>query len=210
VFAGDQPYRNGHSVGAEGPIARMTDVEDGTVADIAAVQRIAARDQSAVRELYERHGRPAFAIAYRLLGDRETSEECVQDAFVRVWENASRYDAQRSRPSTWLYTIVRNLAIDAARRRSRRPVVAPSVEGIEREEPPDLVARADDAVRIADAMAGLPAEQFAVIKLAHFDELSQSEIATKLRLPLGTVKSRTRLGLDRLRAELELINIEAR
>ena len=186
----------------------MTDVEDGTLADIAVVERIAAGDQGALRELYERHGRPVFAIAYRLLGDRETSEECVQDAFLRVWANASRYDARRSRPSTWLYTIVRNLAIDAARRRGRRPLVDPSVEGIERDAPADLVARAEEAVRIADAMAALPTEQFAVIKLAHFDELSQSEIAAKLGLPLGTVKSRTRLGLDRLRAEL--VNAEVR
>lgn len=186
----------------------MTDVEDGTLMDIDVVERIAAGDQDALRELYERHGRPAFAIAYRLLGDRETSEECVQDAFLRIWASASRYDGQRSRVSTWLYTIVRNLAIDAARKRSRRPLLDPGVEGVDREEPPDLVARADDAVRIADAMAGLPAEQFEVIRLAHFDELSQSEIATKLRLPLGTVKSRTRLGLDRLRAELELVNVE--
>ena len=191
-------------------IAPMADVEDGTLADIAVVERIAAGDQGAMRELYERHGRPVFAIAFRLLGDRETSEECVQDAFLRVWESASRYDARRARPSTWLYTIVRNLAIDAARRRSRRPLLDPGVAGVEREEPSDLLARAEEAVRIADAMAGLPMEQFAVIKLAHFDELSQSEIATKLGLPLGTVKSRTRLGLDRLRTELELVNVEVR
>ncbi len=168
--------------------------------DAAAVARVRAGDTEALRELYDRYGRMAYAIAYRVVHDAAIAEECVQDVFLDLWRHASRYDEARGRLSTWLCSIARNRAIDAVRARDRRALPSERVEP-PGEEPDSaaLVLRADEAIRVAEALAGLPPAQLEVVQLAYFDGLSRSEIATRLEVPLGTVKSRMRLALERLR-----------
>ena len=173
---------------------------DNGALDATALSRVAAGDGEALRELYGRYGRMIHAIAYRVLRDGPAAEECVQDVFVELWRHAGRYDARRARVSTWLCTIARNRAIDAARARERRPIPTEEIEPAgQAEDAADLVAAADEAVRVADALAALPPLQLETVQLAYFDGLSYSEIAERLQIPLGTVKSRMRLALDRLR-----------
>lgn len=170
--------------------------------DALLVSRLEAGDAEALRVLYERYGRLVFGMTYRLLGDRQAAEECTQDVFVSVWRNARGYDPSRARVSTWLLAIARNRAIDATRRRAARPV-DPQADVWTTEETPDtalLVTQADEAQRVAAAMAELPDAQREAVLLAYFDGLSHTEIAERLELPVGTVKSRIRLALDRLRA----------
>jgi len=173
---------------------------DAAALDATAVSRVGAGDVDALRELYARYGRMIYAIAYRVVRDAHTAEECVQDVFVELWRHAQRYDARRGLVSTWLCTIARNRAIDAARSRERRAVPSWYVEPPgHSDDTAALVTRADEAVRVAEAMAALPAAQLEVVQLAYFEGLTQNEIAQRLGIALGTVKSRMRLALDRLR-----------
>jgi RNA polymerase sigma-70 factor (ECF subfamily) len=169
--------------------------------DARLVRRLDAGDTDALRLLYERYGRIVFGMTYRLLGDRQAAEECTQDVFVSVWRTARTYEPARARVSTWLFTIARNRAIDATRRRAARPV-DPHEDVWTTELSPDaadLVAAADEAGRLAEAMAELPDAQREAVSLAYFDGLSHTEIAGRLGIPVGTVKGRMRLALDRLR-----------
>jgi RNA polymerase sigma-70 factor (ECF subfamily) len=170
--------------------------------DALLVGRLDAGDTDALRLLYERYGRIVFGMTYRLLGDRQAAEECTQDVFVSVWRTARTYEPARARVSTWLLAIARNRAIDATRRRAARPV-DPHEDLWTTESSPDaadLVAAADEAGRLAEAMAELPDAQREAVSLAYFDGLSHTEIAARLGIPVGTVKGRIRLALDRLRA----------
>ena len=171
------------------------------VDDALLVRRVDDGDADALRLIYERYASIVFGMTYRLLGDRQAAEECTQDVFVSVWRTARTYDPERAQVSTWLFTIARNRAIDATRRRAARPV-DPHGEIRSADESPDaadIVSAADDATRVAAAMAELPDAQREALSLAYFDGLSHSEIAERLRLPVGTVKGRIRLALDRLR-----------
>lgn len=179
--------------------------------DALLVRRVDAGDADALRLMYERYGAIVFGMTYRLLGDRQAAEECTQDVFVSVWRTARNYQPERARVSTWLLTIARNRAIDATRRRAARPV-DPHEEIWSADESPDtadLVSAADDAARVAAAMAELPDAQREALSLAYFDGLSHAEIAERLRLPVGTVKGRIRLALDRLRAIAPRYALEA-
>ena len=169
--------------------------------DALLVRRIDDGDADALRLIYERYGGIVFGMTYRLLGDRQAAEECTQDVFVSVWRTARTYEPERARVSTWLFTIARNRAIDATRRRAARPV-DPHEEIWSADEAPDtadIVSAADDATRVAAALAELPDAQRETLSLAYFDGLSHTEIAERLGLPVGTVKGRIRLALDRLR-----------
>lgn len=168
--------------------------------DQGAVARLVSGDERALRELYERYGRMIYAVAYGLLRDGQLAEECVQDVFVELWRHAERYDPRRGRLAGWLCAIARNRAIDLARARSRR-VLPPEALANDEAEPDtaSLVARAERAARVVEALAALPAAQLEVVQLLYFEGLSQSEVAARLGLPLGTVKSRLRLALERLR-----------
>jgi RNA polymerase sigma-70 factor (ECF subfamily) len=170
--------------------------------DARLVRRLDEGDTDALRMLYDRYGGIVFGMTYRLLGDRQAAEECTQDVFVSVWRTARSYEPERARVSTWLLTIARNRAIDATRRRAARPV-DPHEEVWATERSPDtadLVSEADEATRVAAAMAELSEPQREALSLAYFDGLSHTEIAERLGLPVGTVKGRIRLALDRLRA----------
>jgi RNA polymerase sigma-70 factor (ECF subfamily) len=178
-------------------------------ADAAVVARVAEGDAEALRDLYERYGRIVYGLSYRLTRDTQLAEEATQDTFVTLWKRAGAYDPRRAKVTTWLFVIARNRAIELVRARMRVPEPHDEVEpGGEDADPADLAQVADEAERIASAIAELPESQLEVIRLAYFDGLSHSEIAERLDQPLGTVKSRIRLGLDRLRALLELPHLE--
>lgn len=172
------------------------------VDDVLLVRRVESGDSDALRALYDRYSGIVFGMTYRLLGDRQAAEECTQDVFVSVWRTARSYEPNRARVSTWLLTIARNRAIDATRRRAARPV-DPHEDVRSVDESPDtadVVSTADEASRVAAAMAELPDPQREALSLAYFDGLSHTEIAERLGIPVGTVKGRIRLALDRLRA----------
>jgi RNA polymerase sigma-70 factor (ECF subfamily) len=178
-------------------------------ADATAVARVARGDAEALRDLYERYGRIVYGLTYRLTRDPQLAEEATQDTFVTLWKRAGSYDSERAKVTTWLFVIARNRAIELVRSRARVPEPHESVEPTGEEiDPAELMQIADDAERVARAIADLPESQLEVIRLAYFDGLSHSEIAERLDLPLGTVKSRIRLGLDRLRPLLELPRLE--
>ena len=141
----------------------------------------------------------------RLLGDHELAEECAQDVFLTLWHNAATIDLDRAQLTTWLYIVVRNRAVALDRRRRARPslpfAVVPDV--MSAPDPADLAQRGDDARRLVEALAKLPDDQRMVVTLAYFEGLSQSQIAHRLGLPIGTVKGRARLALDRLRTAID-------
>ena len=151
--------------------------------------------------LYDAHHRQAIGLAYRLLGDLGDAEEAVQEVFLSVWRAGHTYDPSRGSTHTWILSMVRNRCIDVLRARKRRPV-QPLAEGL---DPPDSSDVPTEAVSNVDAAAArvaleaLPPEQKQAIELAYFAGLSHSEIAEQLAAPIGTVKGRIRLGLDRLR-----------
>lgn len=170
--------------------------------DAELLRRIAGHDTEALRALYDRYGTILFGLAARMLGDRQLAEDCVQEVFVTVWRSAARYDRARASVTTWLFAIARNKAVDAARWRSRR-IADPLPEQWSAGEAPDaaeVAADAEHAESVAAALAELPQPQLEVLSLAYFEELSHAEIAERLDLPLGTVKGRIRLALERLRA----------
>ena len=201
---------NGDNRGVTEIDATESDPEDAAARlDSALLARVVTGDGEAFRALYDRHGRMVHSVAFRILQDQQLAEECVQDVFVELWRSARRFDPTRARPSTWLYAIARNRAIDALRRRARRPVPQADIERAgSSPDTVDLVGAADEAIRVAEAMATLQPAQLEVVQLVYFDGLSHSEVAAKLGLPLGTVKSRLRLAIDRLRKLVEDLELE--
>lgn len=174
------------------------------------VAALAGRDTTALEALYDRYGRLAFSLAVRIAGTPETAEEIVQEAFLSIWRGAATYQPGRAAVRTWLLSITHHRAIDAVRRRTARVQTAPledqaqfvGVQDVWSDVSASLVR---DEVR--SALAKLPAEQRQSIELAYFGGLTYPEIAEKLGLPLGTVKSRLRLGLQKLQGLLENPNL---
>lgn len=166
------------------------------------LQAIARQDADALVALFDRYNRLAFGLAYRILGDAFVAEEVVQDAFMSIWRNAASYDLSRGTVRTWLLTIVRNRAIDQLRGRFGRSqndvdldTVAPLLAAPD--EWDDLLSEIQ-ASAVRAALRALPEEQRIAIELAYFEGLTHVEIAERLGIPLGTVKSRLRLGLQKL------------
>ena len=158
----------------------------------------------ALEALYEEYHRQALGLALRVLGNMGEAEEVVQEAFLAAWRAGHTYDPSRGSTRTWILTLVRNRAIDVVRARQRRPV-QPLDEHLDPPDSSDVPFQAAlnvDAARAAEALYKLPPEQRAVIELAYSSGLSHTEIAARLGLPIGTVKGRIRLGLDRLRQAL--------
>ena len=178
-----------------------TAIDEAASLDAAAVTRVASGDAVALRELYDRYGTIVYSFAYRLTSDATLAEECVQDVFVALWRRAADFDPARAKLTTWLFVVARNRAIDLVRQKTRRPELREDLEPAgSAPDPADLAAGADEAQRVAEAMAELPEEQLAVLRLAYFDGLSHAEIAELIGIPLGTVKGRMRLALERLRS----------
>jgi len=171
--------------------------------DGALIERIATRERGAFEELYARFARPVLGLALRRLGDRGRAEDSVQEVFAAVWRSSASYDRSRGPGGAWLYTIARNAIVDEQRRR-RAPTVADPPDVVSPDPTPDQEAEASwNAWRVHRALETLPEHERAVIDLAYFSGLSQSEVADFLQIPLGTVKTRTRSGLARLADALE-------
>jgi RNA polymerase sigma-70 factor, ECF subfamily len=186
-------------------------VADGAVTAAATDEELLGRlasgvDDAALSELYDRYQAQMYGLAMRITNDAALAQDAVQEAFVGVWRNASRYAQARASVRTWMLSITHHRAIDIVRRRratSPLPEVEDTTEALTTPDVWPEVARASDAAAVRDALAGLPGGQRQAIELAYFGGLTQTEIAARESVPLGTVKSRVRLGLVSLRKALE-------
>jgi RNA polymerase sigma-70 factor (ECF subfamily) len=163
-------------------------------------------DQEAIGRLYDRHQGTMYGLAIRITNDAGLAQDVVQEAMLGVWRNASRFDASRAKARTWILALVHHRAIDAVRRRRAsvtlpEPDVPPPAALVVPDLWDDVVGRLD-AVAIRQALGRVPDAQREVLELAYFAGRTQQEIARQVGIPLGTVKSRVRLGLLALRAEL--------
>lgn len=177
------------------------------LADEELMQLVRRGRADAFEVVFERHSSAAFSLAYRMCGSRAQAEDAVQEAFLSLWRSNARYDRARGSVRTWVLGIVHNRTIDSLRRSVVHDRRRASDEGIEerfaaREHTDVEVARLDEAAEIRQALQTLPDEQSRVIELAYFGGFSQNEIATMLDAPLGTIKGRMRLGLEKMRAQL--------
>ena len=164
-------------------------------------------DARAFELIYDRHGGAAFSLAYRMVGDRAIAEDITQEAFLSMWRSRVRYERERGSVRAWVLGIVHHRTIDALRRNLVHDRRRASAEGLEeRQEAPERtdveVARRDEARTVREAMETLPEEQHQVIRLAYFGGFTHTQIAEMLDMPIGTVKGRMRLGLDKMRRAL--------
>ncbi len=178
------------------------------LADEELMPLIGEKNPDAFEVFYDRHGGVAYSLAYRIVGERGAAEDVTQEAFISIWRSGARYDAARGSVRTWMLGIVRNRAIDFLRSKAgRAPKLdfdddavlehRPAVEQTESE-----ALQRETAREVRGVLDELPGEQAKVIQLAYFGGFSHSEIAGMLGVPLGTVKGRMRLGLEKIRGEL--------
>jgi RNA polymerase sigma-70 factor (ECF subfamily) len=180
--------------------------EEDAALDIALMGRVAKRDEAAIGELYDRHNRLLFGLILRILRDRSEAEEVLQEVFLQIWTRAATYNVALGSPAGWLVRIARNRAIDRMRANAVR---VRAVEGapapIEPANPETNAALTEQQRAVARALESLPDDQRVLIEHAYFQGLTQSELAERFELPLGTVKTRVRTGMialrDRLREE---------
>jgi RNA polymerase sigma-70 factor, ECF subfamily len=180
------------------PLARRKRRHDRSDEEL--LEAIAAGDESALAALYDRFGRIAYGVALRVLRDRALAEDAVQEAFLAIWRSAERYRLERAKPSTWIVTLVHRRAVDLVRREDRRRAdaldEAPEAAGGEVPEEAHLRER---RITVQAALRELPDDQREALELAYYGGYTQSELAERLGVPLGTVKSRMFAGLTRLR-----------
>jgi RNA polymerase sigma-70 factor (ECF subfamily) len=176
-------------------------------ADRSTVARMAAGDQTALAEFYDHHGRAVYSLAFRILRDQHDAEEIVQDVFAQAWRESGRYNMRRGSVIAWLMTLTRSRAVDRLRRRRSRPQTATPADP--RADISDGAARADEQLiwtvrvdQVRAALETLPFLQRITIELAFYDGLTHAEIAARLEEPLGTIKTRIRQGLLKLRERL--------
>jgi RNA polymerase sigma-70 factor (ECF subfamily) len=178
------------------------------LADEDLMQLVQRAEASAFEVVYDRHCGAAFSLAYRMCGARQLAEDVVQEAFLSIWRSGARYDRRRGSVRTWILGITHHRAIDALRRGVVQDRHRASDEGIEeRFEATDRtdveVARREEALEVRGALDVLPDEQRRAIELAYYGGFTQSEIAEMLGVPIGTVKGRMRLGMEKMRDRLE-------
>ena len=171
------------------------------------MQLVEGGDARAFEILYDRHGRPAFSLAYRMSGDRVGAEDIVQEAFLSIWRSGSRYRSDRGSVRTWILGIVHHRGIDALRRNLVHDRRRGSNEGIEErheaKERTDVeAARREETRTVRAALEELPDDQSRVIELAYYGGFTHIQIAEMLEAPVGTVKGRMRLGLEKMRRML--------
>jgi RNA polymerase sigma-70 factor (ECF subfamily) len=177
------------------------------LADEEVMQLVQQGDPRAFELLYDRHGGAAFSLAYRMTGNRTAAEDVSQEAFLSIWRSRLRYQPERGSVRTWVLGIVHNRAIDVLRRSLVHERRRTSAEGLEeRQEAPELTdveaARREEARHVRTALETLPEEQRRTIELAYFGGFSHSQIAEMLETPIGTIKGRMRLGLEKMRQHL--------
>ncbi len=178
------------------------------LADEELMPLVGRHDPEAFEVLYDRHGGVAYSLAYRIVGDRAAAEEVTQEAFISVWRSGARFDAARGSVRSWLLSVVRNRAIDFLRSRAgKAPKLAFDDDSVLEQRPAqerteEEALQRETAAELRGALGNLPGEQSKVIELAYFGGFSHSEIAQILGLPMGTVKGRMRLGLEKIRGEL--------
>jgi RNA polymerase sigma-70 factor (ECF subfamily) len=186
----------------------LTRTELQRLADEDLMPLIGRQDPLAFEVFYDRHSGAAYSLAYRIVGSRTAAEDVTQEALISIWRSGARYDRARGSVRTWTLGIVRNRAIDLLRKESGRSpkLAAEGDELIERrpaEELTDVEAlRRETAREVRGAIRDLPDDQSRVIQLAYFGGFSHSEISEMLNEPLGTVKGRMRLAMDKIRATL--------
>ena len=173
------------------------------LADEDLISLVGSGDAEAFAVLYDRHGRAAYSLAYRMMGERQAAEDLVQDAFLKVWRSATSYRAERGSVRTWLLSIVHNQGIDqlrslASRRRMQEKIEASAPKS----QPSEAYAqswRNSQREQVREALKTLPPEQLKILELAYFSGYTHVQIAELLDVPLGTVKGRMRLGLKKIR-----------
>jgi RNA polymerase sigma-70 factor, ECF subfamily len=198
---------------------------NGTPTDAELVQRVAGGDELALGELYDRHAHAVFRLAFRLVGDRQLAEEVLQETYLALWNRAELFKPAAGSLTAWLLTIARNRSVDRLRAAGRRPTQLPMSAVVGADERDDaaewtlaagtLIAAAQEIVdpqmaldqawlkdTVRQALDGVPDAERRAIELAYYEELTQTEIAERLGWPLGTVKTRTRRALSRLRSVL--------
>jgi RNA polymerase sigma-70 factor, ECF subfamily len=177
------------------------------LADEDLISMVEAADADAFATLYDRHSRAAFSLAYRMMGERQAAEDLAQDAFLKVWRSASSYRAERGSVRTWILSIVHNRGIDQIRSHASRRRTQDKIEAsAPRSQPSEAFAqtwRNSQRDQIREALDTLPPEQLKILELAYFSGYTHVEISELLRLPLGTVKGRMRLGLKKIRDYFE-------
>jgi RNA polymerase sigma-70 factor, ECF subfamily len=190
-------------------LMRSTAPGSTPTSDTDLIARAAGGDERAMAELYDRYGQVLYAVAYRIVGQQADAEEVVLDTFAQAWREATRFEAARGSVPGWLTTIARSRALDLVRARSRReritataaaerPDSSPAM-GRWRTDPSSGVDYAERRKQVQLALEALSPPQRRAIELAFFEGLSQSEIAERLQEPLGTIKTRVRLGMQKLR-----------
>jgi RNA polymerase sigma-70 factor (ECF subfamily) len=182
------------------------------LADEDLMRLVATGDARAFEVIYERHSTAVFSLAYRICGVRAVAEEVTQEAFLAIWRRGASYDRTRGSVRTWLLGVVHNRAIDALRRATAHERLRVSdeqaAERIEAPERTDVeIARREDARSMRALIDALPEEQRRVIELAYFGGFTHEQIAELLDAPLGTVKSRMRLGLEKMRTSIEPMGV---
>jgi RNA polymerase sigma-70 factor, ECF subfamily len=178
------------------------------LADEELMPLIGKKDPEAFEVFYDRHGGVAYSLAYRIVGERTAAEDVTQEAFISIWRSGARFDPTRGSVRSWMLSVVRNRAIDTLRSKAAKaPKLTLDDEAILEQRPAaelteEEAMRHETASEVRGAIGQLPGEQSKVIELAYFGGFSQSEIARMLGVPLGTVKGRMRLGLEKIRGEL--------
>jgi RNA polymerase sigma-70 factor (ECF subfamily) len=188
-------------------LAAVASYSGSGAADHAALERMAHGDHEALAELYDRHGRLVFSLALRILRDQSDAEDIVQDVFSQAWRQAARYESSRGNPVAWLLNLTRSRAIDRLRGRRARPDTAAadpsSLDLPDLSQPVDeQIVRSHQAAQVRAAVDELSVLQRVAIELAFYEGLTHVEIADRLELPLGTVKTRIRQGLLKLKDRL--------
>ena len=175
-----------------------------TQPDADVIPLLSVGDTRAIDSLYDRYGRLAYGLAYKMLNDRTAAEDVVQDAFLALWRHSRSFDPDRGQVRSWLLRIVRNRAIDRIRGAATHREVA-NIDDVDipvADTAWDHVSADADRTQVRDLLSRLPRNQRQAIELSYFGGLSQPEVAATVGVPLGTIKSRQRLGLEKMRHEL--------